>query len=134
METVQSSGRTFQVQNEQVKENSARGEYDLFLYFADQVVFGPDEDGSEGLVVALDSSWRSELGDLQFAVASKDEGRSSKQMHHGGSLAKGKLVFRAPVGIPPSGGYLLALQENTRLRAVLQRLLSFVQVLQGNGW
>lgn len=71
--TVESSGRTFQVQNERVKENSARGEYDLFLYFADRVVFGLEDDRSEGIVFALDSLWRSELGDLQFDLLGRGQ-------------------------------------------------------------
>ena len=72
--TVESSGRTFRNQNERVKENSADGVYDLFLYFADQVVFGPEEDGSEGLVVALDSFWRSGLGDLESTLLERGQG------------------------------------------------------------
>jgi hypothetical protein len=68
LETVKSSGQTFQTQNERVRESSARGEYDLFLFFADQVVFGPEEEGAEGIAAALDSFWRSELDDLQSAL------------------------------------------------------------------
>jgi tetratricopeptide (TPR) repeat protein len=73
MGTVRNSGRTFQVQNEGVKENSARHEYDLFLYFADQVVLGPGDDGSEGIAYALDSIWRQELGDLESALLGRGQ-------------------------------------------------------------
>gem|GEM_PF-1068981 len=67
------SGRTFQAQNERVKENSADNQYDLFLYFADQLVFGPRNSSSEGIAYALDSLWRSELNGLQSAVLQRGQ-------------------------------------------------------------
>jgi TolA-binding protein len=71
--TVESSGRTFQVQNERVKENSADGEYDLFLFFADEVVLGPEEESTEGIAYALDAIWRGELGDLESVLLERGQ-------------------------------------------------------------
>jgi hypothetical protein len=70
--TVERSGRTFQVQNEQIKENSADDQYDLFLYFADQVVFGPSDSGA-GIIFALDSIWRRELAGLESALSQRGQ-------------------------------------------------------------
>jgi hypothetical protein len=65
---VERSGRTFQVQNERIRDASPDDQYDLFLFFSDQLVFGPGTSSSEGIAYALDSIWRRELAALESGL------------------------------------------------------------------
>ena len=71
--TVERSGRTFQVQNERIRENSSDDQYDLFLFFSDQLVFGPGNSSSEGIAYALDAIWRRELAGLESGLLQRGQ-------------------------------------------------------------
>ncbi|UCF99085.1 MAG: hypothetical protein JSV89_05990 [Spirochaetaceae bacterium] len=71
--TVERSGLTFQVQNRQIRENSADGQFDLFLFFSEQLVFGPSNSSTEGIVYALDAIWRRESAALESGLLRRGE-------------------------------------------------------------
>jgi len=71
--TVERSGRTFQTQNERIREASADDQYDLFLFFSDQLVFGPGANSSEGIAYALDSIWRRGLAGLESGLLQRGQ-------------------------------------------------------------
>ena len=113
--TVVRAGRTFQVQNERIKENSADDQYDLFLYFADQLVFGPNNGDDEGIAYALDSLWRRELNGLQSAVLQQGQAAyaAAVQSFRGKSLDAALLRVEEAQALFPS---LLELQTLWPLR------------------
>ncbi|MBA7568039.1 hypothetical protein ES708_09758 [subsurface metagenome] len=71
--TVDSSGLTFQVLNTQIRDNSADDEYDLFLFFAGQLVFGPRDSATEGIANALDAIWRQDSTSLESGLLQRGE-------------------------------------------------------------
>jgi hypothetical protein len=73
MGEVERSGRTFQVQNERIRETSSDGQFDLFLFFAENLVFGPTGSDTEGIAYALDSIWRRELAGLESRLLQRGQ-------------------------------------------------------------
>jgi len=71
--TVDSSGRTFQVLNTQIRDNSADGEFDLFLFFAGKLVFGPGDSATEGIANVLDAIWRRDSASLESTLLQRGE-------------------------------------------------------------
>jgi hypothetical protein len=115
MGTVESSGRTFEVQNERVKEISPEGDSDVFLIFSRQVVYGPEEGSTEGIAYALDAFWRRELGDFESALLERGQGAygvAVQQFRRGSLDAALAAVQQAEALFPP----LLDLQTLWPLR------------------
>jgi AraC-like DNA-binding protein len=71
--TVERSGLTFQTQNRRIRESSREDQFDLFLVFADQLVFGPANSTNEGISYALASIWRREAGQLASRLTTRGE-------------------------------------------------------------
>ena len=64
------SGSTFRDQNGRIRANSPEDKYDLFLYFAEQLVFGPTDSDSQGIAYALDKLWQRALGEAESRLLS----------------------------------------------------------------
>ena len=71
--TVDSSGLTFQVLNTQIRDNSADDQYDLFIFFAGQLVFGPSDSATEGIANAMDAIWRQDSASLESGLLQRGE-------------------------------------------------------------
>jgi hypothetical protein len=71
--TVDRAGLTFQVLNLQIRDNSADDQYDLFLFFAGQLIFGPSDSTTEGIGYALDAIWRRDSADLESGLLQRGE-------------------------------------------------------------
>ncbi len=71
--TVDRAGLTFLVLNTQIRDNSADDQYDLFLFFAGQLVFGPSDSTTEGISYALDAIWRRDSASLESTLLRRGE-------------------------------------------------------------
>jgi TolA-binding protein len=71
--TVDRAGLTFQVLNTQIRDNSANDQYDLFLFFAGQLVFGPGDSTTEGIAYAMDAIWWQDSAGLQSPLLQRGQ-------------------------------------------------------------
>jgi hypothetical protein len=71
--TVDRAGLTFQVLNTQIRDNSADDQYDLFLFFAGQLVFGPSDSATEGIANVLDAIWRQDSARIESGLLQRGE-------------------------------------------------------------
>ncbi len=71
--TVDRAGLIFQLLNTQIRDNSADDQYDLFLFFAGQLVSGPKDSTTEGIAYTLDAIWRQDSTGLESTLLQRGE-------------------------------------------------------------
>jgi hypothetical protein len=71
--TVDRAGRTYKDLNTQIRDKSADDQYDLFLFFAGQLVLGPSDSTTEGIAYALDAVWRQDSAGLESTLLRRGE-------------------------------------------------------------
>jgi len=148
--TVDSSGLTFQVLNTQIRDNSADDEYDLFLFFAGQLVFGPRDSATEGIANALDAIWRQDSTSLESGLLQRGEtayaavveefrtqsmDQALESMVEAGALFPALLDLQAlwPLRVAPTRSYPPGESGQTAIDAALPAFLRTQEYLEALG-
>ncbi len=76
-QTEYRAGKNFEFQEQQVRAKAGERNYDLFLFFAGQVVLGRADHGPEGLAAVMGQAWQSYFGVLQRGLLGAGEARWS---------------------------------------------------------
>ncbi len=121
---VDRAGNTFRSQNQRIRESSPEGTVDLFLFFAGQLVSGPDDATGQGIAFALDAMWQRTAQELQEPLQQRGEAayRAALQQLRRDSFSQARSSLDETAGLFDA---LLDLQTDWPLRIDPGRSFAF---------